>query len=112
MTRARPRAALALAASATGLLLCGGLAAEPVAATMTNGGERSSTLFARAGKVTTEFRFTFDRRESLRAGTKVRDVSGHRNHGTVKTSNGGHLRKATGTPERQRSFRASAVGVR
>ena len=109
MTRARPRAALALAASATGLLLCGGLAAEPVVATMTNGGERS-TLFARAGKVTTEFRFTFDRGESLRAGTKVRDVSGHRNHGTVKTSNGGHLRKVNGNPGKAAKFPCIGCG--
>lgn len=109
MTRARPRAALALAAGATALLLGGGLAAEPVVATMTNGGERS-TLDARAGKVTTEFRFTFDRRESLRAGTKVRDVSGHRNHGTVKTSNGGHLRKRPGNPGKAAKFPCIGCG--
>ncbi len=109
MTRARPRAALALTASATALLLCGGLAAEPVVATMTSGGERS-TQFARAGKVTTEFRFTFHRRESLRAGTTVRDVSGHRNHGKVKTSNGGRIRKVNGNPGKAAKFPCIGCG--
>ena len=110
--RARPRATLALTAAASGLLLCAAIAAEPVAAaaTVNGGGERSTLSFGRAGKVTTELRFTFDRRESLRAGTTVRDVSGHRNHGTVKTSNGGHLRKVNGAPGKAAKFPCIGCG--
>ncbi len=108
--RARPRATLALTAAASGLLLCAGIAAEPVSAAAVHRGERSSLSLGRAGKITTEFRFTFDRRESLRPGTTVRDVSGHRNHGTVRTSNGGHLRKVNGNPGKAARFPCIGCG--
>jgi hypothetical protein len=109
MTLKHPRMALAVVAGATGLL-CGGVAAEPVVAAPSTGSERSTLLLGRAGKVTTEFRFTFDRRESLRPGTTVRDVSGHRNHGTVRTSNGGHLRKVNGVPGKAAKFPCIGCG--
>ncbi len=107
---ARSHAALTVTAVATGLLLCGGIAAEPVVAATITGGERSTLLLGRAGKVTTEFRFTFDRRESLRPGTTVRDVSGHRNHGRVMTSNGGRLRKVNGAPGEAAKFPCAGCG--
>jgi hypothetical protein len=108
--RLRPRVTLALTAAATALLLCAGTAAEPVAAATSSGGERSTSSFGRTGKVATEFRFTFDRRESLRPGTIVRDVSGHRHHGTVKTSNAGHLRKVNGNPGKAAKFPCIGCG--
>jgi hypothetical protein len=45
----------------------------------------------RAAGFSTVFRYTFDKGESLRPGTKVRDVSGNRYTGTVKTAEGGTL---------------------
>ena len=108
MTPQRPRTVLAVATAATGLLI-GGLAAE--AAPASTDSTSKSALFGRAAKVTTEFRFTFDRRESLRPGTTARDVSGHRNHGTVRTSNGDTFGKSTECPANLRSFRASAVAA-
>jgi Concanavalin A-like lectin/glucanases superfamily len=43
------------------------------------------------GAVADRVRFTFDAGETLKAGTRVRDVSGHRNFGIVRVSGGGHL---------------------
>lgn len=37
------------------------------------------------------FRFTFDKGESLKPGTRVRDASGHRNYGVVDVSGGARL---------------------
>lgn len=37
------------------------------------------------------FRFTFDKGESLKPGTRVRDASGHGNYGVVDVSGGGRL---------------------
>ena len=107
MTLQRPRLVLAVATTATGLLI-GGLAAEAAPASRNSASKSGQVL--RAAKVTTEFRFTFDRRESLRPGTTVRDVSGHRNHGTVRTSNGGHLRKVNGVPGKAAKFPCIGCG--
>ena len=98
---------LAMVVAAAGLL-CGSVAAETAAASADS--ESTSAQFARVGKVTTEFRFTFDRRESLRAGTRVRDVSGHRHHGLISTSNGGHLRKVNGHPGKAAKFPCIGCG--
>ena len=66
---------------------------------------RASQLqLGRVGKETTEFRVHLHRRESLRAGTRVRDVPGHRHHGLISTSNGGHLRKVNGHPGKAAKF--------
>src|SRR4051794_21386259 len=105
MTLKHPRMALAMIAAATGLL-GGSLAGESAAAST----DSKSVHVSHVGRVTTEFRFTFDRRESLRAGSRVRDVSGHRNHGLVSTSNGGHLRKVDGHPGKAAKFPCIGCG--
>lgn len=43
-----------------------------------------------------KFRFTFDNDESLRKGTRVKDVTGHGNYGVVKVTGGGHLTREPG----------------
>jgi Concanavalin A-like lectin/glucanases superfamily len=75
-----------------GALLCIALAASasPGAAAP------ASSTDAGAGKVTTEFRYNFDNGETLKPGTKVRDVSGHNHPGTVVVSGSGHLKRVTG----------------
>ena len=57
-----------------------------------------------SGKITTELRYTFDRGESLRPRTIVRDVTGHGNNGRVFVSNGGRLHKVKGHPGRAALF--------
>ena len=110
MTRSRPRHTLATVAAAAGLLIGGGLAAEPVLAAPSDSGHQAAQSLGRTARVTTEFRFTFDRRESLRPGSRVRDVSGHRHHGLISTSNGGHLRKVNGHPGKAAKFPCIGCG--
>lgn len=69
------------------------LAAPNAAATST--GVSTGEL---AGRVTTEFRFNFDNGETLKPGTRVRDVSGHGHRGIVIVSGAGHLKRVDGHP--------------
>jgi hypothetical protein len=73
-----------------GALLCLALAASAAP------GAAASAATERTGKVTTEFRYNFDNGESLKPGTKVRDVSGHKHPGTVVVSGNGHLKRVDG----------------
>ena len=110
-THAHPAARLA--AVGTGLILALALAAEPAASAMASGQPvRAAMAAGRAGKITTEFRYTFDRGESLRPRTIVRDVTGHGNNGRVFVSGGGRLRKVAGHPGRARpASRAADVAA-
>lgn len=51
----------------------------------------SHNAAAARGTVADRFRFTFDAGETLKAGTRVRDVTGHGHYGIVRVSGGGHL---------------------
>lgn len=108
-THAHPAARLA--AVGTGLILALALAAEPAASAMASGQPvRAAMAAGRAGKITTEFRYTFDRGESLRPRTIVRDVTGHGNNGRVFVSGGGRLRKVAGHPGRAAGFPCRGCG--
>lgn len=106
------RLATALVAGATALLMSAAMSTETALSITARPGSSGSTTAStgRAGKITTEFRFTFDRRETLRPGTLVRDVTGHGNNGTVATSGGGHLRKVKGHPGRAARFPCRGCG--
>jgi hypothetical protein len=64
----------------------------------------------RAGAPTTTLRLTFDHRESLKRGTIVRDVSGHRHGGKVLSRAGGGLRPVAGRSHRGVGFPVRCCG--
>lgn len=81
--------------AATGVaLVCLGLVSAATPAVSSSPGD--GTTAARAGRVTTEFRFNFDNGESLEPGTRVRDASRHKNRGTVVVSGNGNLKRVDG----------------
>ena len=95
-----------LAAVGTAALLALAVAAEPAISSPSaqQGAVAPAFTKGRAGKVTTEFRFTFDRRETLRPRSIVRDVTGHGTNGRVQVSGGGRLKKVAGHPGRAAKF--------
>lgn len=78
------------ASSVGGALLCLALAT-----TTAPDAAASSPGAARAG-ATTEFRFNFNNGESLNPGTRVVDVTGNGNRGTVVVSGGAQLKRVKG----------------
>ena len=86
-----------------GVAVLGVVAPSAVAAT-----SGSSVAAAGAGVA---FRFTFDNGESLRAGTRVKDASGHGRYGIVRVSGRGHLTVLqNGTPGRAAGFPRACQG--
>ncbi len=63
-----------------------------------------------AGGKGTVLRYNFDNGESLNAGTRVRDVSGNRHHGTVIVSGRGNLRSVPGVTGRAAKFPRKCKG--
>lgn len=70
-------------------LLCAVAPSGVAAANPDTGVNPKSAEAARAGAQT--FRFNFDNGETLKPGTRVRDVSGHGHFGIVRVSGNGHL---------------------
>lgn len=84
------RVAGAKSATLFGTALLCAIAPSAVAATNPyTGVSPNSAVQAKAGAQT--FRFNFDHGETLKPGTRVRDVSGHGHFGIVKVSGNGHL---------------------
>jgi hypothetical protein len=110
-TSVQVRRGVRAAAAGTAALLALSLAAEPaVSATLAGSPGSASMAAGRAGKITTEFRYTFDRGETLKPRTIVRDVTGHRNNGKVFVSGGGRLRKVAGHPGKAARFPCRGCG--
>ena len=110
-TSVQVRRGVRAAAAGTAALLALSLAAQPAVSATLSGQPGSAVMAAgRAGKITTEFRYTFDRRETLRPRSIVRDVTGHRNNGRVFVSNGGRLHKVTGHPGKAALFPCRGCG--
>ena len=64
----------------------------------------------RASSLDTVLRYNFDNGESLRAGTRVRDVSGNRHHGTVIVSGSGQIKRVPGVTGRAAKFPRKCKG--
>lgn len=110
-TSVQVRRGIRAAAAGTAALLALSLAAQPAVSATLSGQPGSAVMAAgRAGKITTEFRYTFDRGETLRPRSIVRDVTGHRNNGSVFVSNGGRLHKVTGHPGKAALFPCRGCG--
>lgn len=81
MSRRTPRPALAGLATVLAAVLSGTALVAPAPAAAASG---------------TRLLLTLDNDETLRPGTRVRDTSGYRHHGRVRTLNDGRLRPVTG----------------
>lgn len=64
----------------------------------------------KAGSLDTVLRYNFNNGESLRPGTRVRDVSGNRNHGTVIVSGRGQIKRVAGVTGRAAKFPRKCKG--
>jgi len=88
-------------------LLIAGLAvaiAATPAITLTSSAQAEPAPTAKIKATKYRMLFTFDKKESLRAGTRVHDVSHHRNGGVVVAQAGGKLRSVKGARGRGADF--------
>lgn len=94
--RTRPSKLFILAAPAAALVLCAPLAAS--------GPANAATAEAKLRPSAYQFLLTFDNRESLRAGTRVVDASGHRHAAVVMVDDGGRVTAKPGVVRRGAQF--------
>lgn len=83
-------------------------AAPGLVVPLAGGAPTGSMIQAAAGN---ELRFTFDNGESLRAGTVVRDVSGHRNRGRVVVAPRGRIAPDRGIVKRGADYPAKGRAI-